>query len=444
MATADPSFDQSLVGAVLSRRFRLTQELGRGGMGAVYAAQPVDGGRPVAVKILHATFVGDQQVMNRFLDEGRTCMRLHHGNILRVHEVLTAEDGSPYLVMDLLDGIPLAAYTKNGGRIAVPHAVPILQGMLAGLHAAHEQGVVHRDLKPGNVFLAREEGGLFVVKLLDFGIAKVMDVAGGMGSRTKTGMLLGTPAYMSPEQIKNAKDVDARADLWSAGVMFYEMLTGRTAFPAPTEYARLTAVLSTEPEPVERVDRDLLPLAPFIARALQKDRGARFQSALEMSKALLSTLAPDGAAAAPPQRGAQETAQSRVLVTPLSRLPDRAWVDAYVVTAPNEAPPPIAAPRPPLPPPPPPALGVSDTPDLRTSPVPTPSTTLASPSPSSPPGAPAPEPQVVVVPSSLGGTLPSETARKRRRSGVAPGVVVLLVVGALAAGLALGYALGHL
>jgi serine/threonine protein kinase len=325
MVAADPSFEQSLIGAVLSRRYRLLQELGRGGMGAVYSAEPVEGGPVVAIKILHAHFMGDVPVLQRFLEEGRTCMRLMHPNILHVHECNTAEDGSPYLVMDLLEGVPLSAYTRNGGRVSIAHAVPILHGMLAGLEAAHGQGVVHRDLKPGNVFLAREPGGLFTVKLLDFGIAKVMDVAGGMGNKTKTGMLLGTPAYMSPEQIKSAKDVDSRADLWSAGVMFYEMLTGRTAFPAPTEYARLSAVLQSNHEPIEVVDPELAPLAPFLARALQKDPAARYQTARDMSAALHAAVLE--------RRSHPGEPNSRVVVAPLSRLPDRAWVEGSAVAS---------------------------------------------------------------------------------------------------------------
>ena len=196
---------------------------------------------------------------------------------------MQAEDGSPYIVMELLEGVPLAAYTANGGRVPVARAVPILQGILAGLAAAHAAGVIHRDLKPDNVFLTRDHEGAFVARLLDFGVAKVMDAAGGMGNRTRSGMLLGTPAYMSPEQVKNAKDVDPRADLWSAGVMFYEMLTGRTAFPAPTEFARLTAVLTVEPDAAETIDPALVPLASFLARSLKKDRSERFATALELS-----------------------------------------------------------------------------------------------------------------------------------------------------------------
>jgi serine/threonine-protein kinase len=230
----------------------------------------------------------EAHVLSRFLEEGRTSIRLVHPNIVRVFECVQAEDGSPYIVMELLEGVPLAAYTANGGRVPVARAVPILQGILAGLAAAHAAGVIHRDLKPDNVFLTRDHEGAFVARLLDFGVAKVMDAAGGMGNRTRSGMLLGTPAYMSPEQVKNAKDVDPRADLWSAGVMFYEMLTGRTAFPAPTEFARLTAVLTVEPDAAETIDPALVPLASFLARSLKKDRSERFATALEMARALAS------------------------------------------------------------------------------------------------------------------------------------------------------------
>ncbi len=236
-------------------------------------------------------------------------MRLVHPNIVRVLEGAQAEDGAPFLVMELLDGVPLGAYTQNGGRVPLQQAVPILQGILAGLAAAHAEGIVHRDLKPDNVLLTRDASGTFVVKVLDFGIAKVMDVAGGMGVRTRTGVFLGTPAYMSPEQARSARDVDQRADLWSAGVLFYEMLTGRSAFPAPTEFARLAALLSSEPEPVEKVDPALAPLAGFFERALKKDRNERFSTAGEMARALTAAVPGVGGRVSGPP-------------LPLSRLPD--------------------------------------------------------------------------------------------------------------------------
>lgn len=429
MTTPDPA-QRSLVGAVLSRRYRLTRKIGDGGMGEVYAADALDGSatQKLAVKILLPEFLGEPTVLSRFLDEARTSQRLIHPNIVRVFECLTAEDGSPYIVMELLEGVPLSAYTQNGGRVPMTQAVPILQGILAGLAAAHAQSIVHRDLKPENVFLTRDAHGQFHVKVLDFGIAKVMDVAGGMGNKTRTGMLLGTPAYMSPEQIKSAKDVDVRADLWSAGVMFYEMLTGRVAFPAPTEYARLAAVLSTLPPPVEVVDPLLAPLAGFMKKALEKDREQRFQSALEMSRALTAATS-----------GADAAAASRVEGLPLSRLPD-----VPSLFAPSVAQPPMTAA----------ATMPQPAPDtMNRIPLKAPGGTLTSPGPAS--AVSDPQPHVIVVAASgghaAGETLPSKDlpmlpARGSMppRAGVAPGVVVALVVGALFAGALIGFAVARM
>jgi serine/threonine-protein kinase len=429
MATADPAPARALTGAVLSRRWRLLHKLGDGGMGEVYAAEPVDGGARVAIKLLRPEFLGEPQVLSRFLEEGHLCTRLVHPNIARMLECASAEDGSPYLVMELLEGVPLSAYTQNGGRIPVAQAVPILQGILAGLAAAHAQGVIHRDLKPDNVFLTRAQDGTFAVKVLDFGIAKVMDAAGGMGSRTRTGMLLGTPAYMSPEQIKNARDVDARADLWSAGVMFYEMLTGRVAFPAPTEFARLAAVLSTEPDPIERIDPSLAPLSPFVTRVLSKNRDDRFPTALEMARALV--------AAAP--HAASHLGDARAHA--LSRLPEVASIFAPQVGAgvPSTA-----------------RMdgGGTGTTGLHPASPDTPADrapggTLASAKPGQPVSDPPPR-VMVVAPANVSETLPSKDlpiigrGPGGRGAGVAPALVVVLVAGALLAGFLLGWSVGHI
>jgi eukaryotic-like serine/threonine-protein kinase len=428
MTTADPAAaaPRTLVGAVLSRRWRLTQRLGEGGMGEVYAAEPVSGGAKVAIKLLLPDFVTDAPVLTRFLEEARTSLRLIHPNIVRTMECGEAENGTPYIVMELLDGVPLSAYTANGGRVPVAQATPILHGILAGLAAAHAQGIVHRDLKPENVFLTRDDKGHFVVKVLDFGIAKVMDLAGGMGNKTKTGMLLGTPAYMSPEQIKNAKDVDARADLWSAGVMFYEMLTGRVAFPAPTEYARLAAVLGTTPEPIEHLDLALAPLAPFIGKAMQKDRVQRFQSALEMARTLTSMTGGAGAAAG---QDAGTGAHA------LSRLPEvpSIFQPSTVAPTPNMTPPAtLGATPPPV------------TAPLR-DPSRTPGGTLNSPAQHS---ISEPPPNVILAqPNVVGETLPSKDlpmlapGTYAPRRGIAPGVVVALVLLALLVGAVIGFAL---
>ncbi len=308
MSAAYPG-DGDLVGAILSQKYRLSRFLGSGGMGIVYEATPLVGGKPVAVKMLRSEYLDDPDLLARFVDEGQLFQRLQHPNIARVFEVGHAEDGAPYLVMELLEGVPLASYTSKGGRVPLVQAATIMQGILAGLAYAHAQGVVHRDLKPENVILARDPSGRFTPKILDFGIAKVMDAAGGMGQKTRTGMLMGTPAYMSPEQIKNAKDCDGRSDLWSAGVMFYEMLTGRSAFPAPTEYARLGAVLNTSPPTLDQIDPQLARVSPFLQHAMQKDRALRFPSAVDMARALASVMGEGDEA--------------------LSRLPDMGLVSRY-------------------------------------------------------------------------------------------------------------------
>jgi eukaryotic-like serine/threonine-protein kinase len=415
--------DQSLVGAVLSRRFRLMKLLGSGGMGAVYATDQIIDGRPAAVKILHSEFVHEEEVKRRFLDEAQTCMRLIHPNILRVFESSVAEDGTPYIVMELLEGVPLSAYTQNGGRVPMAQAVSVAHGMLAGLAAAHAQSIVHRDMKPENVFLSREGGGQFIVKLLDFGIAKVMDAAGGMGTKTRTGMLLGTPAYMSPEQVKDSKSVDPRSDLWSVGVMLYEMLSGRVAFPAPTEYARLLAVLNNTPEPIETIDPSFAPLASFMTHALDKNRETRFQTALEMARALTTAA------------GTHEP-MSRAL--PLSRLPDVPSLFAPSIVAGAS---PVAQSGPHVP----------AAPLTRADAAKGPGGTLASPMR---PEVIAhesqhPPPPVVMV---SGGTLPSNDlpmlepvahGAPRIRRGVPPVVLVVLVVVALLAGFSLGFAVGR-
>jgi serine/threonine-protein kinase len=280
-----------LVGATLSRRWRITRLLGEGGMGAVYEAQGVNGEGARALKVLHPEFVAEESILQRFFAEAQACQSLGHPNIAQIYEHGRAEDGTPYLVMELLRGQPLSQYIHDRKLLTPEQAAPIVYGMLQALAAAHQQRIVHRDLKPDNVFLVDDGrgAGQFLVKVLDFGIAKVMDGAGGMGSKTRTGVLLGTPGYMSPEQIKNAKGVDPRSDLWSVGVMLFEMLTAKDVFPAENEFARLTAVLTQSVPPISSVAPHLAAWDPFFQRALAKDPAQRFQSAQEMAQALVQT-----------------------------------------------------------------------------------------------------------------------------------------------------------
>ncbi len=278
-----------MVGAVLNGKWKLTKPLGEGGMGAVFAAEGVNGEGRRAIKILHPEYVNEPAILQRFFAEAYAAQQLQHPNVARVYEHAQAEDGSPYLVMELLEGIALSEYVQPGSPIPVAQAAPIVYGVLQALMAAHNQSIVHRDLKPDNIFLVQDAAGRYTVKVLDFGIAKVMDEAGGMGSKTRTGMMLGTPGYMSPEQIKNAKAVDPRSDLWSVGIMFYEMVTGAEAFDAPTDFAKLTAVLTQDPKPVSQVAANLVGWQDFFNRATARDPDRRFGSADDMARVLLAT-----------------------------------------------------------------------------------------------------------------------------------------------------------
>lgn len=272
-------------GTVVGGRYRLVEALDSGAMGIVYVAAPHDGGSRVAVKMLRNEFAHDASIVGRFLDEARASQRLVHPNVVRNLDH-GLEGRLPFIVMELLEGLPLIAYTRHGGRVPVRVALIIVRAVLQALEAAHGAQIVHRDLKPANLFLARDARGLWDIKLLDFGVAKVMDVAGGMGVMTKTGMFLGTPAYMSPEQIVAPRDVDPRSDLWALGVLFYRMLAGVPPFAGSTEVDRMTAIVQEAPFPIGEVDASLAPFHTFMLRALEKDRARRFQSATQMAEAL--------------------------------------------------------------------------------------------------------------------------------------------------------------
>jgi len=286
---------QAMVGAVLSARYRLLRLLGEGGMGAVFEAQDLMGQGRYAIKVLHPEYANDPRVLARLYVEADAMSRLVHPNIARCFGYAQTEDGSPYLILELLEGASLASYLKAGLAYDPKYAVPIVRGLLAALAEAHRQGVVHRDVKPDNVFLVPSPGGPPMVKVLDFGIAKVMDAAGGMMTKTRTGMLLGTPSYMSPEQIRNAKAVDHRADLWSAGVIFYELLSGREPFAAPNELAKLTMILTGDPPSVDQGRPALGVWCGFFARALALDVGQRFASASQMEETMTTTEQTAGA-----------------------------------------------------------------------------------------------------------------------------------------------------
>lgn len=281
-AVDDPD---ALVGAVLNGSYRLTGLIGTGGLGFVYRGHALLRDEPVAIKVLKNEFRADPQVVERFLSEMDVGRRLEHPGIVRILDGRKAEDGSPYIVMELLMGHALSVEMRRG-HLPARRSVSIVERMLRALSFAHEQGVIHRDLKPDNVFIVPNASGDDQVKLLDFGIARVMDSAGGATRKTQTGMLLGTAGYMSPEQVKNSKDADARSDLWAVGVLLYEMLTGRRAFEADNEFVRATAVLYQDVVPIETIAPQFSHWSGFFEKALVRDPAQRFKDAEEMRLSL--------------------------------------------------------------------------------------------------------------------------------------------------------------
>ncbi|PRP93852.1 Serine/threonine-protein kinase PknB [Enhygromyxa salina] len=275
----------ALVGAVLHDRYEVQSLLGSGGMGAVFRARHTGLERDVAIKVLRPELGRDSSVAKRFEREATSASRLDHPNCVRVTDFGTTEDGTTYLVMELLEGSELEARL---GRPWAPEAmIETAKQMLCGLEHAHHFGIIHRDLKPENVFLTTDFRGEELVKLVDFGIAKLLDEQ-GVEKLTRQGIVFGTPRYMAPEQAAGGK-IDARSDLYAAGLIFYEMLAGRPPFEAdePAQLLRMQIMAPPPPLP-ESVPA---ALAGVVDKLLEKSKADRYASAREVIDALETAAA---------------------------------------------------------------------------------------------------------------------------------------------------------
>jgi serine/threonine-protein kinase len=361
LATQATETETQLAGG-LSRRFRIVRQLGAGGMGAAFLAEQIAvGNRPVALKVLSRKLLDDPDFLLRFQNEAASTGRIHHPNVVTIYESGQADDGTPYIAMEFLEGESLRQALERRDALPVPEVAEILQQAARGLNAAHKLGIIHRDLKPDNIFLtypddvaaplmgthgalafARDVGaGLVpalpvdtadtgraqgpplrpvVVKLVDFGIAKLRE----SGAHTQTGMVLGTPAYMSFEQASGMRsdELDARSDIYSLGVVVYEMLTGHTPFHSDTPVGYLRMHMQEAPPPFRAVKPDLpaLPqLESVVIKALTKDRDQRYGSVLEFARAFAEAAEPDtaevGAVREPPLRDHDTMLQPPALPT---------------------------------------------------------------------------------------------------------------------------------
>jgi predicted Ser/Thr protein kinase len=294
MGAPSPSPDDSgvvPVGSVLDGRYRIDSVLGKGGMGRVYKGEHTGIGKAVAIKVLHATLGRSREATQRFQREALASGRLDHPNIVGVSDFGVLEDGSLYLVMEALEGEPLGSRIDREKRIPWLDALEILRGVLAGLRHAHDRGVVHRDIKPDNIFLAVKDGER-IIKILDFGIAKLVAGDANDPASTRTGLTVGTPAYLSPEQAVGGAITPA-SDLYSTSVVLYEMLTGRAPFEDTDPLAMLTAHVSRDVPSFAEVAPDLVVppgLEQVIQRGLAKISSERIQSANEYMEALDQVL----------------------------------------------------------------------------------------------------------------------------------------------------------
>ena len=348
----------SLLGRVVSGKYRIVRLIGEGGMGSVYEAVHEGLNAKVALKSLHpdlaATGLGP-----RFLQEARAAARIQSPHVVRVSDVDQTEDGLPYMVLELLEGKTLQAVYEHlyqaGERLPYADALDFAIQICEGVEAAHEAGIVHRDLKPDNVMITYSAKGVALVKLLDFGIAKLEDKTDPTSVRTRPGVIMGTPEYMAPEQAFAADTADARADVFSLGVMIFEMLAGHRPVGGdePTEIA--VAYLTGN---VPRL-RDLAPtVPPDIDAAVHKAMAPKPPDRLQSVKALREVLEPYLLAARPPPASRMSAPSDKALLDnkgtraiPLTHVPDEPSYSAAV--AKSGRPPPVT----PWPPGPPPPLG---------------------------------------------------------------------------------------
>jgi eukaryotic-like serine/threonine-protein kinase len=285
LMTAEAPFRQ---GDIVAQKFRIVRVLGSGGMGMVFEADHLDLDRRVALKVMVRNVDNNEDAVARFLREARAAARLNSPHVAKVLDVGRLEQGAPYLVMELLEGQNLQALIKKRGRIPVTEAVDYLLEACEALAEAHGAGIVHRDIKPANLFLANDAYGGQVIKLLDFGVSKIhYGDTQADPQLTDTHSMMGSPAYMSPEQMRSARNVDQRSDIWSLGAVLFEMVTGRIPW---TGFTLGDVLMQVASEPTPSI-RNLTPTAPpaldaLVSRCLEKNPAGRYQSVADLALAL--------------------------------------------------------------------------------------------------------------------------------------------------------------
>ena len=332
-----------VVGSILGGKYQVEGILGQGGMGVVVAARHIELDQKVAIKCLLAHAQSVPEIVERFTREARAAAKIHGEHVARVIDVGRFDDGTPFMVMEHLRGHDLADELANKGPLPVVDAVRYILETCEALAQAHVARIVHRDLKPSKLFLAETPGRRPVVKVLDFGISKVIDPSGG--ALTKTASIMGTPYYMSPEQLQSSKTVDGRSDIWALGIILYELLVGRPPFVAETAPEIVAQVLQNQPEPITTYRQDVPQgILDAVARCLRSKAPERFANVADFSAAVVPFAAPE-------DRGSA-LAIARVLgvtTTPMPSSHDMSQAATHAPTisanSANFAGPPAGAPR---------------------------------------------------------------------------------------------------
>jgi serine/threonine-protein kinase len=355
-----------LVGAVLADRYQIVRRIGEGGMGAVYEAKHTVIGKRVAVKVLLEKFLAKSDFVARLLQEARLASSIGHEHIVDVTDFGTTTDGRSFVVMEFLDGESLAELAMREAPLPIERSLGIARQVASALGAAHAKGIFHRDVKPENIYLVKR-GDADFVKVVDFGISKAVKPGGDEGGEgyrlTHTGLLLGTPLYMSPEQARGEEDLDHRVDIWALGVLLYECLTGEVPFRANNYLGIISQVLTHKPTPPSKLRPELGlsdAVEAVVMRAMEKDRALRYQTMADLERDLERLLAGDQnvgfvpraagavvATSAAPQRWPLLTVGGIVLVAAAAVV---AWPSKPPVVQP--APAPVVQPAPPAPTPP--------------------------------------------------------------------------------------------
>jgi serine/threonine protein kinase len=289
-------YEDRLIGTTLGS-YKILKRLGKGGMGSVYLGEHPVIGSKVAIKVLHAQFSRDKSIVDRFFNEARAVNLIGHENILKILDLNATEDGTRFFVMEFLEGRSLQALVDERAKgvekwLPYEESGPVLLQVAEALHAAHEKNIVHRDLKPDNIFLVTRNGKKNFVKVVDFGIARLSDASGMSTGQTQAGMVMGTPGYMSPEQAAGATDrIDRRSDVYSMGVLMFQLFTGRMPFLGKSFSELLIQHVQKEP-PRPRSVRPALPgsVENVILTALKKAQDERFQTMAELGEALRMAL----------------------------------------------------------------------------------------------------------------------------------------------------------